>query len=210
MNRLLLVIFFLIFFFLLIFFISQIFGLDLELWVHQLESWTLPFVAIAVIFLLIIDVFLPIPSSLIMIANGATFGLIGGAIISIIGGTGAALVGYFVGKLGKSKVKKWISDKELDKGHRFTKRWGSLAVIISRPIPIIAETVAIVAGICGIRFFKMILFSFLGVLPMAFIYAWAGAYLISDPLGILPMSITLGIGILFILAEKRIKLLQKR
>lgn len=50
--------------------------------------------ALASIALLTVDVFLPVPSSVIMVANGALYGPWLGAALSLLGGLGATAVGY--------------------------------------------------------------------------------------------------------------------
>jgi uncharacterized membrane protein YdjX (TVP38/TMEM64 family) len=46
------------------------------------------------VFLLVIDALIPVPSSLVMIAHGALFGILTGTILSLIGSLGAASVGF--------------------------------------------------------------------------------------------------------------------
>lgn len=50
--------------------------------------------------LLVADVVLPVPSSVIMVANGAIFGIVVGSILSLIGSTGAAMIGFLIGRRG--------------------------------------------------------------------------------------------------------------
>jgi uncharacterized membrane protein YdjX (TVP38/TMEM64 family) len=46
--------------------------------------------------LLIADVFLPVPASLVMVAHGALFGIVGGTLVSLIGSMGGAVLGFAV------------------------------------------------------------------------------------------------------------------
>src|SRR5436190_208419 len=57
-----------------------------------------PLAAITGVALLIADVFLPIPSSLVMIAHGALFGTAIGALLSPTGSVASALVGFALGR----------------------------------------------------------------------------------------------------------------
>jgi uncharacterized membrane protein YdjX (TVP38/TMEM64 family) len=50
--------------------------------------------------LLVGDVVLPVPSSLVMLAHGALFGVVLGALLSLVGTVGAALVGVWIGRRG--------------------------------------------------------------------------------------------------------------
>lgn len=48
--------------------------------------------------LLVADIVLPVPSSVVMLAHGALFGVIPGAALSLIGRTGNAVVGVLIGR----------------------------------------------------------------------------------------------------------------
>lgn len=48
--------------------------------------------------LLLVDVFVPIPSSVVMIANGAMFDVVGGALLTLAGAVGGAMLGFLVGR----------------------------------------------------------------------------------------------------------------
>src|SRR5215211_6626130 len=52
------------------------------------------------LFLLVVDVVLPVPSNLVMIAHGALFGVAIGTFLSLVGSIGAALVGFAIGQRG--------------------------------------------------------------------------------------------------------------
>jgi len=125
--------------------------------------------------LLWVDVIAPVPSSVVMLANGMLFGSVGGTLLSVAGGFGAALVGYWIGSRGEDVGKNWLGEKSLARVNAFLLKHGMIAVIVSRPIPVLAEAITIIAGISRM---PMRTFSFgvlLGLLPTALIYAVAGA-----------------------------------
>lgn len=125
--------------------------------------------------LLIGDVLLPIPSSLLMVANGALLGTLAGA-AATLGSTllGGALA-FWLGRRGAPWLMARISDRERARADHFFRRWGAMAVLMSRPVPIIAETVGILAGTTTMRWPRFIASVFLGNLPPAILYAFAGA-----------------------------------
>lgn len=126
--------------------------------------------------LLIVDVVAPVPSSIVMLANGMLFGPVLGTLMSVAGGMGAALVGYWIGIRGERAGKRWLGDESLARANSFFLKHGMMAVIVSRPIPILAEAVSILAGISRMparRFSPAVL---IGLLPTGSIYAVAGAY----------------------------------
>lgn len=175
--------------FLLVFVFAEAIGFNFIEQVEQMDDMLLPLAALLGLALLAGDVFLPVPASLIMIAFGSLFGLAGGAALSLVGGVLAAVLGYYLGRLGKARFAKWFGQAALDEGGKLFEKHGLWAVIVSRPIPLISETIAVVAGSADYNFRRMLLGSFLGTLPAAIIYAWAGATLRSDSLGMWPFLI---------------------
>ena len=140
--------------------------------------------ALAGIGLLIADVIAPVPSSIIMLTNGILFGPIWGTLLSILGGCGAALVGYGIGIQGEHAGKRWLGDQALAQANAFFRKHGLVAVIASRPIPILAEAISIIAGISRMPAAKFLFATLLGLLPTAVIYAIAGAYALTVSSGL--------------------------
>src|SRR5437763_10869108 len=93
--------------------------------------------------LLIADVLLPVPSSLVMVAHGALFGVVIGTLLSLLGSVGAALFGFAIGRRGGRLLTRVVSPEERARADYLLGRWGSLAIVVTRPIPVLAETVAI-------------------------------------------------------------------
>lgn len=125
--------------------------------------------------LLVADVLLPIPSSLVMVAHGALFGVLGGTALSLVGSVGASLFGFAIGKRGGPLLRRITTPEERARADSFLRRWGALAVCLSRPLPLLAETVAIMAGTSGLGWSRMALASLAGSLPPALLYALTGA-----------------------------------
>jgi uncharacterized membrane protein YdjX (TVP38/TMEM64 family) len=125
--------------------------------------------------LLIADVLLPVPSSLVMVAHGALFGVVGGTLLSLAGSTGAALFGFFIGRRGGRWLERAVTLEERARADYLLKRWGALAIIVTRPVPLLAETVAIMAGASSMKRGRVLLAALLGSLPPALLYALTGA-----------------------------------
>lgn len=125
--------------------------------------------------LLIADVLLPVPSSLVMVAHGALFGVVIGTLLSLLGSVGAALFGFAIGRRGGKLLERIVTPAERARADRMLARWGTLAVVVTRPVPILAETVAIMTGASSIGWLRMALASFAGSLPPALLYALTGA-----------------------------------
>jgi uncharacterized membrane protein YdjX (TVP38/TMEM64 family) len=145
---------------------------DPEPWIAGLG----PAAAGAGLGLLVADVVLPVPSSLVMVANGALFGIALGAVLSLLGAVGAAMAGYGLGRwAGPPALRTVCSSTERQEVARIVHRWGLLAVVASRPVPLLAETVAIVAGAERLGALRTAAASVIGALPSALLYATAGA-----------------------------------
>lgn len=127
------------------------------------------------IVLLVADLFIPIPSSLVMIVNGALFGVALGTILSLVGNFGAALTGFFIGRRGSSFLNRFVSPEQRRQANRLLEKWGLLAIIVTRPVPLLAETTVIMPGTSTISWNSMSLASLVGSFPGALIYALTGA-----------------------------------
>lgn len=125
--------------------------------------------------LLVADVLLPVPSSVVMLGHGALFGVALGTALSALGATLATIAGHTLGRAGAKTLGRLMTEDELRRAHALIERWGLTAIVLSRPIPILAETVAIVAGASGFPVGTAAFAGLLGALPAAAMYAWAGS-----------------------------------
>jgi len=125
--------------------------------------------------LLIADVLLPVPSSLVMVAHGALFGVAVGTLLSLLGSVGATWFGFAIGRRGGKFLERVATPAERARADRLLVRWGALAVVVTRPLPLLAETVSIMAGASPISWTSVTLASLAGSLPSALLYALTGA-----------------------------------
>lgn len=125
--------------------------------------------------LLIADVLLPVPSSLVMVMHGALFGVVFGTLLSLVGSTGAALFGFWIGRRGGKLLDASVPPEERERANYLLERWGALAIIVTRPVPLLAETVAIMAGASRLNWGSVALAALAGSLPPALLYALTGA-----------------------------------
>ena len=127
--------------------------------------------------LLMADIVLPVPSSVVMLAHGALFGVIPGAALSLLGRTGNAVVGVLIGRgagklLGRRSRRGTANDS--GKGAELVGRWGLAAVVFTRPIPVLAESTLVAAAAVGLSPLAVIAAAVVGALPEAVLYAVAG------------------------------------
>jgi uncharacterized membrane protein YdjX (TVP38/TMEM64 family) len=131
--------------------------------------------AVLGVFLLVADQFVPVASSLVMISLGALYGAPAGIALAVAGRVGMAAAGFAVGRAGGPLLERFVSADERARADALLRRWGALAVLVSRPLPLLAETVAIVAGASPLRWSRALLAAALGSLPEAVAYSLAGS-----------------------------------
>jgi uncharacterized membrane protein YdjX (TVP38/TMEM64 family) len=153
------------------------------------EAWQLPFLAdpatqlrqadlltaLLGVGLLMADAALPVPSSLVMILHGTLFGVGLGTLLSMVGGTGATAIGFAFGRRSGPLLTRYISPQERATAGRLIERWGAMAIVVTRPVPLLAETVAVLAGASPLGWKKATLAALTGTFPAAMIYALTGA-----------------------------------
>ena len=133
--------------------------------------------AALIVALLALDVFLPIPSSLVMVLSGAAFGVPLGAALALVGSIAGEWLGFeLVRRYGRRMSAAMIGDEELERFHRFFARHGVAAVVITRPLPIVMETMSLVAGLSGMKRRAFLTASLVGTVPIVVVYAYAGAF----------------------------------
>ena len=175
MKRYLLIMASMIAFFLMLFFLVEALGVPL---LADPTPWMKHGGVVAAVIgvgLLIADVLLPVPSSLVMVAHGALFGVVMGTFLSLLGSVGAALFGFAIGRRGGKLLTRIVTPAERARADRMLARWGALAVVVTRPIPLLAETVAIMAGASPLGWGRMALAALVGSLMPALLYALTGA-----------------------------------
>lgn len=160
--------------------------------------------------LLIADVLLPVPSSLVMVAHGALFGVVLGTLLSLLGSVGAAVFGFAIGRRGGKLLDRVVTREERARADRLLARWGALAVIVTRPVPLLAETVAIMAGASPLGWGSVIAASLAGSLPPALLYALTGAAVVSFQSTTLMFGVVLLIAGLFWTVGNRVEPLFKK
>jgi len=133
--------------------------------------------AIAVIGLLAADIFIPVPSSIVMVLSGAAFGLAWGSALAFIGSIGGEWLGFELARrYGLSLSTRFIGDAaERERVNRILARHGAAAVAVTRALPVVMETVSVVAGLSTMPRRTFLIASTIGTLPIVVIYAYAGA-----------------------------------
>jgi len=132
--------------------------------------------ALTIMALLAADLFLPIPSSLIMVLSGAAFGVMGGALLGLVGSIGGEWLGFeLVRRYGRRASAAIVGDEEIERLSRAFARHGLAAVAVTRALPVVMETTSVVAGLSSMTLSAFLIGSFIGTAPIVLVYAYAGA-----------------------------------
>jgi uncharacterized membrane protein YdjX (TVP38/TMEM64 family) len=133
--------------------------------------------ALAIVIVLSLDLFLPIPSSLVMILSGAMFGIVGGGMLSLLGLLMGNVAGFeLTRRYGMGFAQRLVGEEELHKMDRTFARYGIVAILLSRPVPVMMETLSVLAGLSTMSRSTFVFANFLGALPICLLYTAAGAF----------------------------------
>jgi uncharacterized membrane protein YdjX (TVP38/TMEM64 family) len=130
---------------------------------------------IVAILLMVADILLPIPNTMVIVAMGIVYGPFLGGLVSAGGLALSGFAGYGLCRvLGRPAALWLLGERELHEAERLFLRVGGLLVAASRWAPILAEAIACLAGLAGmpLRTFGLALLS--GVVPFAFAIAGLG------------------------------------
>lgn len=129
----------------------------------------------SIILLLTSDIFLPIPSSLISTFSGYFFGLGIGTSISTLGMSLSCILAYITGYYSPRFLPNVIlQKKDIDTIQALYKKYGILALFITRPIPVLAEIAVFHYGLSKLSIKKFLITCFISNLFISLIYAYAG------------------------------------
>jgi uncharacterized membrane protein YdjX (TVP38/TMEM64 family) len=159
--------------------------------------------AVAGIGLLVADVFLPVPSSGVMLAHGALFGILVGAALSLVGSVGAFSLGFALGRRGERAMERLVAEEERSRADRLLRRWGVLAIVVTRPVPILAETTAFMAGASPLSWRTAVVAALVGSLPAAVLYAVAGALAASFATGAVVFAVVILLGLVVVAVSRK-------
>lgn len=134
-------------------------------------------VGAAIVLLLASDLLVPVPSSLVATASGLLLGLVPGMAATWVGMQSGALAGYGVGRLaGRRVAARIVGESELQRAARAYARWGSLFLIASRAVPVLAEGSVVIAGVASMSLLRFFVCVGMSNLAIAAVYAGVGAY----------------------------------
>ena len=132
--------------------------------------------ALAIGGLLALDVFLPVPSSIVSTAAGVLLGVGMGAAVVWIGMMAGCLVGYFVGVYSAPLARRLVGQDGLARAAELANRHGAWAVVLCRPVPVLAEATVVFAGLVRAPIGRFLFVTAASNLGIAAGYAAIGAF----------------------------------
>jgi uncharacterized membrane protein YdjX (TVP38/TMEM64 family) len=154
--------------------------------------------------LLASDILLPIPSSVVSTACGYLLGFWTGALVSWVGMTLGSLLGYELGRsAGDFAARRLVSDTQRAEMQQLALRWGHWAIAVARPIPVLAETSVVFAGISRLPRGRVAVICLLSNLGVSIVYAAVGAFSASWNAFFLAVAAAFGIPAVALLVSRR-------
>ena len=141
-------------------------------WIRGRGAWGW----LAVIGLLMSDLFLPLPATPVMSAAGYLYGPWIGGLLSATGSVASGLLGYWLCRsCGRGLAARLAGEDQLDEHETLFRRSGPWLVAASRWLPLFPEVISCLAGLTRMpaRTFTVALLC--GSVPMGFVYAAIGA-----------------------------------
>lgn len=140
-------------------------------WLRNAGQWAWA----AGILLLVGDLVLPVPGTVVISALGYIYGGFVGGLIAAAGLTLAGLGGYGIGRLlGTRFARRWLGEKDYETGRRLFAHGGGWIVAMSRALPILPEVISCTAGLVRMPFKRFVIALVCGSLPMGWVFAAIG------------------------------------
>lgn len=160
--------------------------------------------------LLVSDVVLPIPGTVVMSALGWVYGIFLGGLLAAFGSFIAGMTAYGLGRtLGHRGAVFLLGERDFERGRKLFEHGGGWLVCLSRALPLLPEAVACTAGLVRMPVKRFMLALACGSVPMGFVFAWIGATGKDAPLLAIVLSLALPV-VLWVLSRLLSRRLEMR
>jgi len=134
------------------------------------------YTAFAIGGLLSLDVFLPVPSSIVSAAAGVLLGFWRGTAVIWIGMTIGCVIGYALGARAAGAARRMVGEEGLTRASNVARDYGDFALVLCRPVPLLAEASIVFAGLVRAPFRRFLVMTTVSNLGIALGYAAVGAF----------------------------------
>ena len=149
-------------------------GDEAVIWLRDYGAWAWA-VAMG---LIVVDLVLPIPATGVMAGLGIIYGPIVGGMLSGVASVIAGAIAYGATRLlGHRAALFLVGEHDLNRAESFFTRAGGYAVALSRPLPLLPEVIACLAGMARMRPTHFFVALCCGSFPSGFIFAGLGSWL---------------------------------
>ena len=124
--------------------------------------------------LLTLDILLPIPSSILGTFLGARLGFWPGLLFTWTGLVAGNLIGFSIARFASARIRSWLP--------AFPRKTTQALVFLSRPVPVVAEAVALAAGATRMPIHQFLLLCASGNAIYAIVLCGNAAALVPDAL----------------------------
>ena len=131
--------------------------------------------ALVLFLLLASDILLPVPSCIASTACGSILGAPYGFLVSFAAMTASSAIGYALGRLSSGFARS-LAGESLARAESAGKRVGPVFLLLMRPVPVLAESSVIYAGICRYSIASSALWIVIGNAAVSAFYAIAGSF----------------------------------
>jgi uncharacterized membrane protein YdjX (TVP38/TMEM64 family) len=136
---------------------------------HRAIAWLIG------IFLLVVDLFLPIPSTVVMSALGWLYGPVTGGIVASAGLVLSAQLAYQLSlRFGRPIAVHLAGEESLGTAAHWFSKTGGACVAVSRCLPVLSEAIACLAGLSRFPQRAFFVATLAGALPAGFVFAFIG------------------------------------
>lgn len=124
---------------------------------------------------LAVDLLLPVPSSMVATLGGAELGVVTGTACAWLGLTIGAVAGWWLGRRAAGRALERLDPAERAALQRHEQRIGPLLIVLTRPLPLLAEAASLFAGGAGMRLREFFPAAAAGNFAIALAWSFVGA-----------------------------------
>ncbi len=124
---------------------------------------------------LAVDLLLPVPSSMVATLGGAELGVVTGTACAWLGLTISAVAGWWLGRRAGGLALERLDPAERAALQRHEQRIGPLLIVLTRPLPLLAEAASLFAGGAGMRLREFFPAAAGGNCAIALVWSFVGA-----------------------------------
>lgn len=150
---------------------------DIKFWLQEAQTISPWIVGLIIILLLMVDLFIAIPTLSLTILSGFFLGLELGVFYSTLGMLSAGSLGYVISRFHGNKLLKFISkdESQIEEMKNIFHRFGPFSLMLCRAAPMLPEVTSCLAGVTNMSYTKYLLFYLIGTLPYSIIAAYSGS-----------------------------------